>query len=159
MSPKGVYRRPKSVVTLPTFTHFGNLLRESRQASGMTLRDVADKGPFTYSHLCRIERGQRRPPQRSMVVALAESLNIDADRLLEAAGYAPVGGEATPKMFVGPGSTGEERRWIERANSLGVYVKSMTTTAFWEKSPEDRRRVFRYLDGVIEESAALMEVK
>lgn len=159
MSPKGTKKGAAKVVLPPTYTQFGNLLRESRQASGMTLRDAEQRGPFTYSHLCRIERGQRRPPQRSMVVALAESLNIDADKLLEAAGYVPVGSEAAPKMFVGPSATAEESFWIERANSQGVYVKAMTTTAFWQKSPEDRKRMFRYLDGLVEEGVSLMEVK
>lgn len=41
---------------------FGRLLRRTREASGVTLADMANRLDFSVPHLCNIEFGRRNPP-------------------------------------------------------------------------------------------------
>lgn len=144
------------------YTQFGEMLRVARQKAGMTLRDMENCSPFTYSHLCRMERGARRPPRRWAVITLAEALKINPDELLRAAGYASVTDDDLPTMVLFGGATPEEKTLIERANASSIYVSAMTTPAFWALPPERRRHAFRHLDGLLdthEEVSRLLEVE
>src|SRR5215831_15816709 len=73
----------------------GALLREWRERRKLTQRDVATRSAVSTRHLSFVETGRARP-SREMVLHLAERLDVplrERNRLLLAAGYAPVFGE------------------------------------------------------------------
>jgi transcriptional regulator with XRE-family HTH domain len=70
----------------------GQLLRGWRAARGMSQLDLALQAGFSPRHVSFIETG-RSHPSRQALLALAESLDVplrERNRLLEAAGYAPI---------------------------------------------------------------------
>ncbi len=73
----------------------GALLREWRERRDLTQREVASRSAVSTRHLSFIETG-RAQPSREMVLHLAARLDVplrERNRLLLAAGYAPVFGE------------------------------------------------------------------
>jgi transcriptional regulator with XRE-family HTH domain len=73
----------------------GALLREWRERRNLTQRAVASRSAVSARHLSFIETGRARP-SREMLLHLAERLNVplrERNRLLLAAGFAPVYGE------------------------------------------------------------------
>jgi transcriptional regulator with XRE-family HTH domain len=73
----------------------GALLREWRQRRNLSQLELALRSAVSARHLSFIETGRARP-SREMVLHLAERLDVplrDRNRLLLAAGYAPVYGE------------------------------------------------------------------
>jgi transcriptional regulator with XRE-family HTH domain len=70
----------------------GDLIREWRQRRRLSQLDVAVEGEISTRHLSFVETG-RSTPSREMVLHLAELLDVplrDRNRLLTAAGYAPM---------------------------------------------------------------------
>jgi transcriptional regulator with XRE-family HTH domain len=75
--------------------HAGALLREWRHRRGLSQLEVASRSEISARHLSFIETGRARP-SREMVLHLAEHLDVplrERNRLLLAAGFAPVFGE------------------------------------------------------------------
>src|SRR5215471_11944315 len=73
----------------------GALLREWRERRNLTQRQVASQSAVSARHLSFIETG-RAHPSREMVLHLADRFDVplrERNRLLLAAGYAPVFGE------------------------------------------------------------------
>ena len=73
----------------------GVLLREWRQRRNLTQLELALRSAVSARHLSFIETGRARP-SREMIVHLAERLDVplrDRNRLLLAAGFAPLYGE------------------------------------------------------------------
>lgn len=69
--------------------HFGKLLREAREAAGLTRTELGHRISLDASHIYRLEAGDRRPSQDSVIV-LAEALATDGEAMskwLTAAGY------------------------------------------------------------------------
>ncbi len=64
-------------------TELGQLIRDARHRSGMTLEDVAEKVGITPGALSHIESG-RRLPQSYNAVAIAEVLNVPREEMLRA---------------------------------------------------------------------------
>jgi transcriptional regulator with XRE-family HTH domain len=60
---------------------FGETIREIRESRGLLLREVAAKLGIDPSHWSRIENGTKRP-SREQVVAFANFLRVDKDKLL-----------------------------------------------------------------------------
>ena len=143
-------------------TAFGRLLRAWRKREGLTLRDLADRVPFSYSHLSRMESGDRNPPARRGVIQLAQALSGNVDELLAMAGYAAegTGFQGPPQMAVDAASfedaryepTADELRVINEANGEQVFFGPLTEPGFWNDAPDDRRAAFRYLEGLIDEA-------
>jgi transcriptional regulator with XRE-family HTH domain len=70
----------------------GHMLRDWRNARGMSQLDLAMHAGFSARHVSFIETG-RTQPSRQALLTLAESLDVplrDRNRLLQAAGYAHV---------------------------------------------------------------------
>ena len=143
-------------------TAFGRLLRAWRKREGLTLRDLADRVPFSYSHLSRMESGDRNPPARRGVIQLAQALSGNVDELLAMAGYAAegTGFQGPPQMAIDAQHfadalyepTADELRVINEANAEQVFFGALTEAGFWNDSPDDRRAAFRYLEGLIDEA-------
>src|SRR4029453_11320446 len=73
----------------------GALLREWRERRKLTQRELASQSAVSARHLSFIETGRARP-SREMLLHLAERLEVplrERNRLLLAAGFAPVFGE------------------------------------------------------------------
>lgn len=56
-------------------------IRSARIASGIRLRDLQTLTGITYSHLCRIERGDRSVPSVQKLDAIAKAIGLDPLRL------------------------------------------------------------------------------
>lgn len=68
---------------------FGKYLRSYRKnEKGLSLRDFSDLTGISFSHLSKIERGEYTP-SRSTIAILADTLNIEKDKLLLLGGFAP----------------------------------------------------------------------
>src|ERR1044071_1579267 len=84
----------------------GALLREWRQRRNLSQLELALRSAISARHLSFIETG-RAHPSREMILHLAERLDVplrDRNRLLLAAGFAPVFGERSPEeRDKGPG--------------------------------------------------------
>src|ERR671929_285808 len=73
----------------------GDVLREWRQRRNLSQLEMASTSAVSTRHLSFIENGRTRP-SREMLLHLAERLEMplrERNRLLLAAGYAPVFGE------------------------------------------------------------------
>jgi len=71
---------------------FGTLLRGHRERSGRSGKSVAAAAGIDAGYLSRLERGEREPPRRATVEALADALELSTDaraELLVAAGHLP----------------------------------------------------------------------
>ena len=64
---------------------FGQLIRSFRMASQLTIRQLAEKIGIAYGHLSDLERGVKPPPSGKIIINISSILNIDKDRLLQAA--------------------------------------------------------------------------
>jgi transcriptional regulator with XRE-family HTH domain len=65
---------------------FGQLLKELRQAAGLTLREFCEKNGFDAGNVSRMERGLFPPPQRSDLLeryALALGLRRGSDEWVQ----------------------------------------------------------------------------
>lgn len=65
---------------------FGELLRESRLAKGMTLRKFAEALGVSPTYISGIENGTLPPPTSDRIAAIATLLDLDSDELVEVAG-------------------------------------------------------------------------
>src|SRR5206468_3748841 len=73
----------------------GDLLRQWRERRRLSQLDLSIQADISTRHLSFVETG-RSAPSREMVLHLADELDVplrDRNRLLLAAGYAPVYGE------------------------------------------------------------------
>jgi len=79
----------------PSASIVGRLLRDWREARGMSQLTLAMEAGFSARHVSFIETG-RTQPSRQALLALAETLEVplrDRNRLLQAGGYAHVYGQ------------------------------------------------------------------
>ncbi len=73
-------------------TSFGSLLRAHRQHARLSLPALGRRVQLDFSYLSRLERGQRDPPRRGTILALATALDLtgeEIDVLLVAGGQLP----------------------------------------------------------------------
>src|SRR5215510_6286008 len=76
----------------PSGSSIGRLLRDWREARGMSQLTLAMEAGFSARHVSFIETGRTQPSRQALLV-LAETLDVplrDRNRLLEAGGYAHV---------------------------------------------------------------------
>lgn len=70
---------PSNILTL------GEELKAARDASRMSLQEVADASGFTKSHVWEVEQGRARNPTIGLVSGLAKALGVPFHRLAQAA--------------------------------------------------------------------------
>ena len=58
---------------------FGDVLRRSRLAAGLTQEELADHAGLSVRGLSDLERGARRAPRRETIQLLAEALHLPAE--------------------------------------------------------------------------------
>jgi len=78
-------------------TAFPQLLRECREAAGLSQNALARRVDINPGTINRLEAGEREPTGRDQVLALATGIGLDreqTDRLVAAAGYAPTAYDA-----------------------------------------------------------------
>jgi transcriptional regulator with XRE-family HTH domain len=71
---------------------FSTLLERFRNRVGLSQSELARVAGVSASYINRVEKGERQPPSRSIVLRIAEALALDSaatDTLLLAGGYAP----------------------------------------------------------------------
>jgi len=71
---------------------FGVLLGQLRQKSGISQKELAKRLAWDQSYLSKIESGQRKPPSRDMLIAIARIINLtedETDELLLSVKYQP----------------------------------------------------------------------
>jgi transcriptional regulator with XRE-family HTH domain len=68
---------------------FGTVLREKRQASGLSQRQLAGKIGVDFSYISKLENGRLPPPAAETVTRLAEVLGCPVEELLAAAKKMP----------------------------------------------------------------------
>ncbi len=61
----------------------GDVVRELREARGLTQAQLAEKAQVALSYVTVIEAGQRGSPSRQILYRLARALDVPAKRLLE----------------------------------------------------------------------------
>src|SRR5687767_2214422 len=96
-SEAAAYHGRMNVATRSRHSHqpvssVGRLLKEWRTLRGVSQLDLALQSGFSARHLSFIETG-RTQPSRHALLALAETMEVplrERNRLLEAAGYAPI---------------------------------------------------------------------
>ena len=72
----------------------GALIRAQREVANLSLRAVADQAGISNPYLSQLERGLHEPSVR-VLTAIARTLRIPADVLLEQAGFVEPNGEVT----------------------------------------------------------------
>ena len=74
----------------------GEVLKEIRFERDLSMREVASMVGVSYSHLGRVERGERKGrPDMTLIGKLASTYAIEIDRLLRVYGIYPVGDRFT----------------------------------------------------------------
>lgn len=66
--------------------HVGAMIREARQARGITLRQLASQVGIHFTHLSKIENGKDQIGRKPLT-RIAEELGVDPDLLLGEAGH------------------------------------------------------------------------
>ena len=89
---QGHFARLTKTLHTPDMTSFGSRLRSHRQRAGLSLPTLGRQVQLDFSYLSRLERGQREPPRRAAILALATALELtgeETDALLVAGGQLP----------------------------------------------------------------------
>ena len=87
-----VFARLTKIPHTPGMASFGSLLRAHRQRARLSLSALGRRVRLDFSYLSRLERGQREPPRRATILALATALDLtgeETDVLLVAGGQLP----------------------------------------------------------------------
>lgn len=66
---------------------FGKFLKKKRTAKGYSVNQLALYSGISNAQISRLESGKRNPPKPETLKKLADTLDIDYNELLEAAGY------------------------------------------------------------------------
>ena len=93
-------------------TSFGQRIRELRQASGLTLRALAEAAGVDFTYLSKIENGKTGYlPSADTIRAIAAALGADSLNLLELA-------KKMPPEIGKFASTAQARHFFERAQRI-----------------------------------------
>lgn len=118
-----VASKPRSADDAREAAAFGQRLRHLRQASGLTLKDLAEKAGLAISTISKIEN-DRMSPTYDVLLRLAAGLAIDLSSLLE--GPAPAAAQAIGRLDV-------TRASARRKHPTGTYVYEPFATGLTRK--------------------------
>jgi transcriptional regulator with XRE-family HTH domain len=76
-------------------SHFAGRLRELREQTGLSQKELADKANLTTDGVSRLERGDRSPSWET-AVALAEALGVEVTAFLQEPAPRPQTGRGRP---------------------------------------------------------------
>lgn len=68
----------------------GNKIRELREEFGFTQGQLAGSASVSQGYLSQLENGDVKNPSASVLLRVAQAMQVDADELFEAAGYPTV---------------------------------------------------------------------
>ncbi len=68
----------------------GNKIRELREKVGFTQGQLAGSASVSQGYLSQLENGDVKNPSASVLLRVAQAMDVDADELFEAAGYPTV---------------------------------------------------------------------
>ncbi|MCA9010272.1 MAG: helix-turn-helix domain-containing protein [Planctomycetaceae bacterium] len=92
----------------------GRMIREARQARGVSLRALASQVGIHFSHLSKIENGQDKIGRDSLT-RIAEELGLDPDLMLGEAGH-----QSTPFRVLGDIAAGNPIEAIEDVETFDL---------------------------------------
>lgn len=92
----------------------GKMIREARQARGISLRALAGQVGIHFSHLSKIENG-KDPIGRDSLAKIAEELGVDPDLMLGEAGH-----QTVPFRVLGNIAAGEPIEAIEDVETFDL---------------------------------------
>jgi len=95
-------------------TDIGRMIREARQARGISLRQLASCVGIHFSHLSKIENGKDQIG-RSSLARIAEALGVDPDLMLGEAGH-----QARPFRVLGQIAAGQPIETIEDVETFDL---------------------------------------
>ena len=64
-------------------SRFGSVLRELREAKGLTQIELVKKAKLAQSYLATLEGGGKKNPSLAILTRLAKALNVPVTELLE----------------------------------------------------------------------------
>jgi transcriptional regulator with XRE-family HTH domain len=102
------------VIAVEFYKAVGEVIREQRLASMLTLRQLSGKSSVSMSYLCEVERGDKQPSSQ-ILEALAGGLGLNAYEIILEAGL-KMYRESTPKTLYVPDLTA----WAEQYSDLTV---------------------------------------
>lgn len=158
---------------------FGRQLREHREALDVSGYAICKATGLQPGNLSAVEKG-RRSPSPAMLEALAgyEPLRLTRERLQtwldldlvgeegvrRLAAFVPGVLEAAPSALVRvPDAdvayppTPEELALMQEADAVDVKFGPLQEPGFWDASPEERRRAFLFLEGLVGEARQFLE--
>ena len=110
-----------------TVESLGDYLREQRESSRLSLRQLAEQAGVSNPYLSQIERGLRRP-SAEVLQQLAKALRISAEQLYIRAGIVSpdggVGGSVELAVLGDPALTERQKQTL-----LDVYASFITLNA------------------------------
>lgn len=74
---------------METAVEFGRKIRLTREALGLTIRELGNLTDISSGYLAPVERGDFGPPSEKKIVRIARALAIDQDELVLLAGKMP----------------------------------------------------------------------
>ena len=92
----------------------GKMIREARQARGISLRQLASQVGIHFSHLSKIENGKDKIGRESLT-KIAEELGVDPDLMLGEAGH-----QSVPFRLLGHIAAGEPIEAIEDVETFDL---------------------------------------
>lgn len=102
----------------------GEMIREARQAKGISLRQLAKQIDIHFSHLSKIENG-KDVVGRATLIRIAEELDADPEFMLGEAGH-----QAMPFRLLGSVAAGVPIEAIEDVESFDLTTAFDPTTHF-----------------------------
>ena len=100
----------------------GRLIRETREAKGMSLRSLERKVGVSNAHLSQLETGRIEKPSMALLYLISEALDLDPKQLLQVSGHV-------------------EKRDIGGSNLLGVAFRGSD-----ELTAEEADEVLRFIE-------------
>jgi HTH-type transcriptional regulator, competence development regulator len=93
---------------------FGDALRRTRRAAGLTQRQLADQSGLDFSYISKLENGRLPPPAADTVVTLCTVLGVAPEELLALTGKIPSDVQARV------GRSPAAQRFLSEAQRMGL---------------------------------------